>query len=75
MQRSIKALMRRKMITQQMVAEAIGLHQAAVSRVLGNKQMISLIEAQIWAELLGISIDEFGRHYRKNWRKNGKTKS
>ena len=67
--------MRRKKITQHQVAQAVGLHQAAVSRVLGNKQMISLIEAQIWAELLGISIDEFAHHYKKNWRPNGKSKS
>lgn len=55
---SLKELSKEKKITQQEIADTIGVHQTLVSQWFTGKTKPSLDHAQMLAKLLGVSTDD-----------------
>ena len=59
----IKELMQEKNITQAMLAERLNIAQATCCQKLNNKRHMSLDEANVISEYLGISPENFGSYF------------
>ena len=62
----IKKLMKEKGITQQRMAEHLGVHQTRVSQICCGVGEISLRQAELMAELLGCSVDDISKAKKEN---------
>lgn len=59
----LKGLMREKRIVQADIARAIGKEPCTINQKINNKRAMTLEEAEIIAELLGINAADFGIYF------------
>lgn len=59
----LKGLMREKRITQSKLAEKLGINPCTVNQKLNGKRDMSLDEAEIIADVLGIDAGDFGKYF------------
>lgn len=59
----LKGLMREKRITQSELAKKLDLKPCTVNQKLNGKRDMSLDEAEVIADVLGIDIGDFGKYF------------
>lgn len=59
----LKGLMREKRITQSELADKLGIKPCTVNQKLNGKRDMSLDEAEIIADVLGIDTGDFGKYF------------
>ena len=59
----LKGLMREKRVTQSELAEKIGIKPCTFNQKLNGKRNMSLEEAEVIAEVLGIDMSDFGKYF------------
>lgn len=59
----LKGLMREKQITQSDLAEKLGIKPCTVNQKLNGRRDMSLDEAEMIADVLGIDTGDFGKYF------------
>jgi len=59
----LKGLMREKRVTQSELAKKIGIKPCTFNQKLNGKRNMSLEEAEVIAEVLGIDMSDFGKYF------------
>lgn len=59
----LKGLMREKRITQAQLADKIGIKPCTINQKLNGKRYLTLDEAEIIADVLGIETGDFGKYF------------
>ena len=59
----LKGLMREKRITQSELAEKLGIKPCTINQKLNGKRDMSLDEAEMIADVLGIETGDFGKYF------------